>query len=73
MKIKTADTTAIHYSMHGNSGVAVQTDYDITPDSITWQYRDRRNGFILRDVVKYAPKDYEALIETLSQVAFKVR
>ena len=59
--------------MHTNSGIAVQTDYDITPDSITWLYRDRRNGFILRDVVKYDPKDYDALIDTLSQVAFKVR
>ena len=67
------ETTAIHYSMHTNSGIAVQTDYDITPDSITWLYRDRRNGFILRDVVKYDPKDYDALIDTLSQVAFKVR
>ena len=67
------ETTAIHYSIHTNSGIAVQTDYDITPDSITWLYRDRRNGFILRDVVKYDPKDYDALIDTLSQVAFKVR
>ena len=55
------ETTAIHYSMHTNSGIAVQTDYDITPDSITWLYRDRRNGFILRDVVKYDPKDYDAM------------
>ena len=67
------ETTAIHYSIHTNSGIAVQTDYDITPDSITWLYRDRRNGFTLRDVVKYDPKDYDALIDTLSQVAFKVR
>ena len=67
------ETTAIHYYIHTNSGIAVQTDYDITPDSITWLYRDRRNGFILRDVVKYDPKDYDALIDTLSQVAFKVR
>ena len=67
------ETTAIRYTISSNSGIAVQKEYDITPDSITWHYSDYRNGFNLRDVVKYDRKDFDTLIDTLSQVAFKVR
>lgn len=66
-------TTAIRYTVSSNSGIAVQEEYNISPDSVTWHYTDHRNGFILSDVVKYDRRDYDALIDTLSQVAFKVR
>lgn len=67
------ETTAIRYTISSNSGIAVQTEYDIMPDSVIWHYTDHRNDFILRDVVKYDRKDFDTLIDTLSQVAFKVR
>ena len=67
------ETTAIRYTVSSNSGIAVLTEYDITPDSVIWHYTDHRNGFNLRDVVKYDRKDFDTLIDTLSQVAFKVR
>ena len=67
------ETTSIHYTHSTNSGIAVLTEYIITQDSLTWYYTDHRNGFTLRDMVKYDSKEYEALINTLSQVQFKVR
>ena len=67
------ETTAIRYTVSSNSGIAVQTEYDITSDSITWHYTDHRNGFTLCDVVKYDRKDFDDLIGILSQVEFKVR
>ena len=66
------ETTAIRYTVASNSGIAVKTEYHITPDSVTWYYSDHRNGFDLRDVVKYDKKDFEDLVGLLSQVAFKV-
>ena len=53
--------------------MGAREEYDITPDSVTWRYIDYRNGFTLCDVVACDRNDYIALIETLSQVAFKVR
>ena len=66
------ETTAIRYTVASNSGIGTQTEYDITPDSVTWRYIDYRNGFTLSDVVKHDKKDYDALIDILSQVEFKV-
>ena len=42
------------------------------PDSVVWKYIDIRNGFTLSDKVEYDRKEFDALIDTLSQVAFKV-
>ncbi len=67
------ETTAIRYIVTSNSGIAVQTEYSITPDSVIWHYTDHRNGFILNDVVKYDREDFDTLVDTLSQVSFKVR
>lgn len=67
------ETTTIRYTVTSNSGIAVQTEYNITCDSVTWYYSDHRNGFVLYDVVKYDRKDFDALIDILSQVSFKVR
>ena len=66
------ETTSIHYTVSSNSGIAVQTEYNITPDSVIWHYTDHRNGFTLSDVMRYDRKDFDALIGILSQVAFKV-
>jgi len=67
------ETTSILYSRNFGSGVAVSIQYNITSDSLTWKYTDHRNGFILSDVVRYDKKEYDALIDTLSQVSFKVK
>ncbi len=67
------ETTAIRYTVSSNSGIAVQTEYNITSDSVSWYYTDHRNGFTLRDVVKYDREDFDSLIGILSQVEFKVR
>jgi hypothetical protein len=67
------ETTSILYSRNFGSGVAVSIQYNITSDSVTWKYTDHRNGFILSDVVRYDKKEYDALIDTLSQVSFKVK
>lgn len=67
------ETTAIRYTFAYNSGVGAREEYDITPDSVTWRYIDYRNGFTLCDAVVCDRNDYVALIETLLQVAFKVR
>ena len=67
------ETTAIRYTISSNSGIAVQTEYDITPDSLVWHYTDRRNGFILSDAVRYNRNDFDTLIDSLTQVSFKVR
>lgn len=67
------ETTAIRYTVSSNSGIAVQTEYNITSDSVTWHYTDHRNNFVLYDVVKYDRKDFNALVDILSQVSFKVR
>ena len=66
------ETTAISYNHHTNSGIAVETSYDIKPDSLVWFYSDKRNGFSLRDVIRYDKKDFEALIDTLSRIPFRV-
>ena len=67
------ETTAIRYTISSNSGIAVQREYNITPDSLTWHYTDYRNSFTLSDVVKYDSEDFDALIGVLSKVAFEVR
>lgn len=67
------ETTSILYTYAYNSGIAVRKEYSITPDSVVWRYIDHRNGFTLSDKVEYDKMEYEALIDTLSQVAFKVR
>ena len=67
------ETTSILYSRNFGSGVAVSIQYNITSDSLTWKYTDHRNGFILSDVVRYDKKEFDALIDTLSQVSFKVK
>ena len=67
------ETTVIRYIVSSNSGIATQTEYNITCDSVTWHYTDRRNNFVLYDVVKYDRKDFDALVDILSQVSFKVR
>ena len=66
------ETTFIRYTLSSNSGIGVRREYDITPDSVTWRYIDQRNDFILSDAVECDRKEYNALIDTLSQVAFKV-
>lgn len=65
-------TTAIRYVHDTNSGIAVETEYNITADSLTWSYNDMRNGFRLYDVVRYDRADFDTLIDTLSSVSFKV-
>ena len=67
------ETTAIRYTVSTNSGVAVEKEYDITSDSLSWHYTDHRNGFVLGDVVKYSREDFDSLVGILSQVAFEVR
>ena len=66
------ETTAIRYTSHTNSGIAQQTEYTITPDSLEWRFKDWRNGFSLYDMVKYGNEDFTALIDSLSQIPFKV-
>lgn len=65
-------TTSIIYTHHTNSGIAVETEYSIKPESLKWYYHDKRNGFSLCDEIKYDRKDFEALIDTLSRIPFKV-
>ncbi len=67
------ETTSILYTYAYNSGIGVRKEYSITPDSVVWKYIDIRNGFTLSDKVEYDRKEFDALIDTLSQVAFKVR
>ncbi|MBP5507525.1 MAG: hypothetical protein J6Y23_06745 [Prevotella sp.] len=67
------ETTSILYSRSLGSGEAVLIQYNITSDSLTWKYTDHRNGFILSDVVRYDRKEFDALIDALSQVSFKVK
>ena len=66
------ETTAIYYNYHTNSGIACETSYSIKPDSLEWFYSDNRNGFSLRDVVRYDKKDFDVLVDTLSRIPFKV-
>lgn len=68
-----ANTTKIVYSTHTNSGVAVAITYEITRDSVTWDYHDYREGHHLRDMVAIDAADYDALVASLSQVSFSAK
>ena len=67
----TKDTKGIHFVSYTNSGIAQQTEYYITADSLSWNFEDKRNGYRLRDVVKYRLEDFQTLVDSLSEVPFK--
>lgn len=69
----TTGTTKIVYGEHDNSGIAITTTYEITSDSLVWDYREPRNGCHLRDVAKYDAQDFEALVTSLSTIRFSAR
>ena len=44
----TTGTTKIVYSEHTNSGIAISTTYEITRDSLVWDYNEYREDQIGR-------------------------
>lgn len=66
-------TTRIVYAEHENSGIASETRYEITADSLIWDFTEPRYDRHLRDVARYERHDFEALVEALSQVKFSAR
>jgi len=66
------ETIKIKYVDYSNSGIAIDTQYEIYRDSLIWEYTEHRNDCRLRDVVKYDSEEFEKLIENLSQYTFSV-
>ena len=66
----TQGTTKIVYSEYANSGVATSITYQILEDSLIWEYQDRRNDSLLRDVSRYDKADYQELVNSLSTIKF---
>ena len=66
-------TTKIVYSEHENSGIAIMTSYEITEDSLVWDYRELRNDCHLKDVARYDRQDFEALVTELSTIRFSAK
>ena len=66
------ETTAIHYTHHTNSGEAIETRYIITRDSMQWQRREMRKNLETSGVESYDSKDFDELLDTLSQIPFRV-
>ena len=66
-------TTKIVYSEHENSGIAISTTYEITEDSLVWDYRELRNDCHLKDVARYDRQDFEALVTALSEIRFSAK
>ena len=69
----TTGTTKIVYGEHANSGIAISTTYEITGDSLVWDYRELRNDCHLRDVARYDAQDFEALVTALSEIRFSAK
>ena len=69
----TTGTTKIVYSEHTNSGIAISATYEITRDSLVWDYHEYRNGRHQRDVVRYDAQDFEALVTALSTIRFSAK
>ena len=69
----TTGTTKIVYSEHENSGIAISTKYEITEDSLVWDYTELRNGCHLTDAVRYDRQDFEALVSELSEIRFSAK
>lgn len=66
------ETTRIVYYYHTNSGEARYTSVTIEPDSLTWNYNEARNDVKLKDMVRYDKKEYQELINNLSQITFLI-
>lgn len=66
------ETIKIKYVDYSNSGIAIDTQYEIYRDSLIWEYTEHRNDCRLWDVVKYDSKEFERLIDNLSQFTFSV-
>ena len=66
-------TTKIVYSEHETSGLAISMTYEITQDSLVWDYREPRNDCHLKDVVRYDRQDFEALVTELSTIRFHAK
>lgn len=69
----TTGTTRIVYAKHANSGIASQTRYEITKDSLIWNFSEPRYDRELRDAASVDAQDFEALVEALSQIKFGAR
>lgn len=66
----TTGTTKIVYAEHANSGVASQTRFELSAESLVWDFTEPRYNRHLRDVTSYERQEFEALITTLSKVKF---
>ena len=66
----TTGTTKIVYAEHANSGVASQTRFELSAESLVWDFTEPRYNRHLRDVTSYEKQEFEALITTLSKVKF---
>ena len=69
----TTGTTKIVYSEFENSGIAISTKYEITQDSLVWDYTELRNNCHLMDVARYDHQDFEALVTALSEIRFSAK
>lgn len=66
----TTDTTKIVYAEHANSGVASQTRFELSIESLSWDFIEPRYNRHLRDVSTYEQQDFKTLITTLSKIKF---
>lgn len=66
-------TTKIVYAEHSNSGIATETKYEITADSLVCVFTDFRNDLHRRETNLVESKDFEALVTTLSQIKFSAK
>ena len=66
-------TTRIVLSEHTNSGLAIHTSYDLTSDSLVWEYDEGRNSCHLTDVSKGCNKDFNELLRKLATIKFSVK
>ena len=66
-------TTKIVYAEHANSGIASQTRYELTADSLIWDFTEPRYSRHLRDVAQVSGKDFEALVTALSTIKFSAK
>ena len=69
----TTGTTKIVYSEFENSGIAISTKYEITQDSLVWDYTELRYNRHLKDAVTYNRQDFEALVTELSAIRFSAK
>lgn len=66
-------TTKILYTKFSNSGIAISMTYEITADSMVWQYTEHRNSLCIRAVSRYDIQDFEALVAALSSIRFSAK